>query len=745
MVRNTGSSRRAIIAVTFLAIGLGLVSLLTTGVLPAANAATRTVYIPSDWAATGEVPWAQNRTKESANFILLWGEKSGTDPKSAPGEFRFDPDNILSQLEKLYAFYLNTVKFTPEAGVMAQHKVVVIITRTWNRTALDAWATGGSADNKVGVMNLAPGAAQPGSWALAHELGHVFENFTFLGKGGGVGLTDQSAGTFWETGAEYLAMQAYPDGGAGDLARFLRTENLAYSSSRHHYGNWMLVQYLVDKRDGITTFNRIWNEAKNNEHPLEVYRRIYNLTPAQLATDIGEYAQHQVTYDYSNRSHFMPFINNVYGRGFLLAYNGVPVEAVNQAAGHYAISDAMAPSDFGYNKIKLVPASDGALIQLHFKGHVNSAAQSGWSYGFVAVKNGTPRYGTVSTSPDGELSFQTQPGETEVYLAVAGAPTTVHHYAFLDGYTKNYRYPYEFRISGATPSGHEPGYTKPAATGGGHWHSNGGGWVSNQANVAASAYVGPRAAVFGNSTVSGNARIEGLGWVNGGATVTGNAVVKDNAIVQGGANLSGNVVFGGDAETSGACSSGTYLIFNPNRGCDGRGGETDINPPHGRFTDAELAITGGGTPNPSVSPSASRSPSASPSASPSRSASPSASPTASVKPTVSATTSSGGGLPGKTCTASYKVISQWPGSFQGEVSVTAGGSSISGWRVTWTYATGQTINQSWNADLTSSGANVTASNVVWNGALAANASAAFGFIGNYGATNAIPTPTCTAV
>jgi hypothetical protein len=506
-------------------------------VRPAAVTAAKTVYIPPGWASTGEVPWAQNRTKESANFILLWGEKSGTDPKNAPADYRFDPDNILSQLESLYSYYVNTMQFTPETGLLAQHKIDVIIIRTWNRTALDAWATGGSADGRVGVINIAPAAAAPGSWGLAHELGHVFQNYTFLGKGSGVGFTDPSAGTFWETSAEFMAMQVYPDSGAGDLTRFLRTENLAYSSSRHHYGNWMLVQYLVDKYGGIKAFNDSWNQSRSNEHPLETYRRINNLTQAQLNARVGEYAQRQVTYDYSNPGHFMPFVNSVYGAGFINAYNGVPVNAVNQSAGHYAIPDALAPSDYGYNKIKVVPSSDGALIKLHFKGHVNAAAGSGWSYGFVAVKNGTPRYGTVSSSPDGQIGFQTQPGEREVYLVVTGTPSTVHHYAFLDGYTNNYRYPYEFRISGATPSGYEPGYQKPTATGGGHWHSNGGGWVDNRANVASTVYVGPRAAVFGNSTVTGNARIEGLAWVNSGATIGGNIVVKDNAIVQGGANL----------------------------------------------------------------------------------------------------------------------------------------------------------------------------------------------------------------
>jgi carbonic anhydrase/acetyltransferase-like protein (isoleucine patch superfamily) len=695
-------------AAAFLVLGSLVATVAVPQLVRDAAAATKTVYMPSRWQSTGEVPWVPERRQESANFVMVWGDLSGTNPASAPSQYRFDPANVLSQLESLYSFYVTTMHFTPETGLLAQYKIIVIITQDWsNASNLNAWATGGSVDGTVGVINIAPGAAQPGSWGLAHELGHVFQNYTFLGRSG-AGLTDASAGSFWETSAEYMAMQVYPDTAAGDLTRFLATENLYYSSSRHHYGNWMLVQYLVDRYGSIDIFNRIWNEARNNEHPLETYRRITGISQAELNAQIGQYAQHQVTYDYSNRSHFMPFINNVYGAGFLNAYNDVPVDAINQAAGHYAIPDAMAPSDFGYNKIKLVPSSGGALIRLHLKGHVNSAAQSGWSFGFVAVRNGTPRYGPVTVSSDAEISFQTQAGENEVYLVVAGAPSTVHHYAFLDGYTKNYRYPYEFRIADATPSGYEPGYQKPAAGGGGHWHSNGGGWVDNRANVASTAYVGPRAAVYGSSTVSGNARIEGLAWVNSGATISGNVVVKDNALVQGGANLSGSAVYGGDAEPAGACSSGTYLLFNPDRGCDGRGGEADVNPAYSRFTDDELAITG-------VAPS-----------------SPSASASSSPPPSAAG------------CTASYAVTSQWQGGFQADVTVRAGSSAINGWTVAWTFADGQTVTQSWNATLSSSGATVTARNVAWNGALAAGASASFGFTAGSGATNRVPSLTCTA-
>ncbi|MFF5083383.1 DUF6055 domain-containing protein [Actinoplanes sp. NPDC000266] len=665
---------------------------------PPASAAAKSVYIPASWKSTGEVPWSQDRTRESANFILLWGEKSGTNPVSAPSPYTFDPDNILSQLESLYSYYVNTMKFTPETGALATYKIDVIVTQTWNRAELNAWATGGSADGKVGVINIAPAAALPGSWGLAHELGHVFQNLTFLGRSG-YGFTDASAGTFWEASAEYMAMQVYPDGGAGDLTRFLRTENLAYSSSRHHYGAWMLIQYLVDRNGGVSIFNRLWNEARSGEHPLETYRRLMGFSQQQLNADLAGYAQRQVTYDYTNKSHFQRFVDGVYGAGFINAYNGVPVEAVGN---HYAIPAALAPSDYGYNKIKLVPS--GSAVQLRFKGHVNAAAGSGWSYGFVAVKNGVPRYGPVSTAADGQISFALQDGERELYLVVLGAPSTVHHYGFLDGYTKNYRYPYEFALSGAVPSGFEPGYTKPAATGGGHWHSNGGGWVDNRATVAPTAYVGPRAAVYGSSTVSGNARIEGLAWVNSGARVGGNAVVKDNALIQGGADLSGSVVVGGDAELASACGSGTYLLFDPNRGCDGRAGETDVNPSYTPFTDAEMALTG--TTPPPTTPA----------------------------PTTPA--------PAGSCSARLAVTGSWTGGFQGEVTVTAGAAGTTAWTVGWPLTAGQRILQSWGATVTASGTTVTATNAAWNGTLAPAAGTTFGFIGE--GTPSTPALSCSA-
>jgi len=94
------------------------------------------------------------------------------------------------------------------------------------------------------------------------------------------------------------------------------------------------------------------------------------------------------------------------------------------------------------------------------------------------------------------------------------------------------------------------------------------------------------------------------------------------------------------------------------------------------------------------------------------------------------------------CTATYAVTSSWQGGFQGEVKVTAGPAAIKGWTVSLAYPAAQTIQQGWNATVSASGSTVTATNVGYNGALAAGASTTFGFIGSGAST--VPAASCRA-
>ncbi|GAA3469709.1 lytic polysaccharide monooxygenase [Nonomuraea roseola] len=119
------------------------------------------------------------------------------------------------------------------------------------------------------------------------------------------------------------------------------------------------------------------------------------------------------------------------------------------------------------------------------------------------------------------------------------------------------------------------------------------------------------------------------------------------------------------------------------------------------------------------------------------------SPPPTVTPTTTPTpTPSPGG-----CTATWRAVDNpgWPGHFQAEVTVKNTGSSTSnGWRVQWAYTGGQGFEGApWNGVLTSQPPDVSVSNASYNGRLAPNATAAFGFNATGGVPSPAPALTCT--
>ncbi|MFE1906334.1 cellulose binding domain-containing protein [Streptomyces gardneri] len=97
------------------------------------------------------------------------------------------------------------------------------------------------------------------------------------------------------------------------------------------------------------------------------------------------------------------------------------------------------------------------------------------------------------------------------------------------------------------------------------------------------------------------------------------------------------------------------------------------------------------------------------------------------------------GTPTGACKVAYKVTHQWQGGFQADVTLTnTSTTALAGWALGWEYPAGQRIGQMWNAAPTQSGTAVTARNTGWNGAVAAGASASFGFTGTWTGTNPVP-------
>lgn len=110
----------------------------------------------------------------------------------------------------------------------------------------------------------------------------------------------------------------------------------------------------------------------------------------------------------------------------------------------------------------------------------------------------------------------------------------------------------------------------------------------------------------------------------------------------------------------------------------------------------------------------------------------------STRTTTSSTSTSGGT---GSCSATYSTQSSWSGGFVGQITVKAN-ASLSGWKLSWPLASGQSVSSVWGGRGSSSGGTETVTNESWNGNLSAGATTTVGFQAS--GSPSTPTVTCAA-
>jgi uncharacterized repeat protein (TIGR02543 family) len=621
--------------------------------------AQKTVFRPTEFDNPANEYYnnvSEARKYESANFVLYWGDLVGTDPSTySDPTLRFIPRSVADTLEYIFKRYITDLHFINNAPTtnFGKYKIMIMMVNTWSSSdpRLTGFASASSFSNTIGAMYVCPAATRDGG-ALSHEFTHTLQMMMHIQENPGNQTAFSGydwAGPFFEGHANYMRGQVYPQWADtdGTLTRWIQTRHFMWSSNRHHYTNYHLMFYVQEK-EGFDFTRRMWAESTYQEHPLETIKRLKGFTQEQLNDYLWGYAQRQPAFDYPIQWNDQITATNNFGSKVREVYQSIKSNMPRYTSRQYTLltkvvgttdqyytNDDWAPADYGMNIIPLYPTCTGTqkTVTVKFKGHTEvNTAQAGWRYGFVTTKaDGTiSRYSPMSTG-DGEASFTLDAStEANIYLVVYSAPKVHENYNMDVGFPKMRRYPYEINIANAVPEGFQAAteFRKFLKTNG-KIHPNGGGWISNNANVALTAYVGPYAIVKGG-TVSGNARIDDYATVEGG-NISGNAIVRgnayvynatisDNAIVEGNgwmeggsvintANLkgnamcwaatySGNVVVGGDAEV-GSCASGVYLQTpywrNGRTDCDGKGvtdaSNIDINATFTNFTAAQMAFT----------------------------------------------------------------------------------------------------------------------------------------------------------
>jgi hypothetical protein len=409
-------------------------------------------------------------------------------------------------------------------------------------------------------MWIGPGATSD-HWGLAHEFTHALQAST-----GGLANSPYT-GWIWESHANWQAHQLseFHSSNAHCSEMLPNFPHLYLGSTRDRYCNWQFMEYLKDKYC-YSAVSDLWEkapksgDAQKTADPFSLLQANMGWTPRQLNDFFGEWALHNVTWDYKNpdgsdqgalyRKSYGPVTDVVGGMpaGFR-RLRLTRLESLDLSAKRFVTPSAWAPQRWGYNVVRLFVEGGAKTVSVKFRGVVQPAAantkfgnyanqpatipapNSDWRWGLVATDaSGThPRYSALQRGSDADLTFCVNDSDTQLYLVVMATPQEVQKIAWDQMYYTLYRYPWMIELSGAMPSGHQKD-APPPTVGAQRWE-NGGGWVATGAMVSPSAYV------LGG-TVSDNARVEDHAVVLNG-TIGGDATVRALSVIAGGLTVSG--------------------------------------------------------------------------------------------------------------------------------------------------------------------------------------------------------------
>jgi hypothetical protein len=381
----------------------------------------------------------------------------------------------------------------------------------WSSTRMGMWiGTGGLADH----------------WGLAHEFAHAVQSVS----GGQSCNESNTCGWIYESHANFMPHQLTEyrsDVHCSELS--VNMPHLYLGSTRDRYCNWQFMEFLKNKHC-YSAVNAIWTGSPAPD-PFTAIMNGMDWNATQLNDFIGEWAMHNVTWDYENPP---PTAGGNQGETYRNRYGSItdssrterllrltklePLDSDYATERRFAVPPYWAPQRFGYNVIRLYPEANSTSVSVKFRGVTESTPDPDWRWGLVATdaEISTSRYSELQSGADAELEFCVAPDEA-LFLVVAATPRELQSIVWDQPYNTVPRYPYMLEFEGAWPDGFRNG-TKDACPDDLVPAANGGGC----APAGVTAYVGPYATVQSGATVSGSARIEdhaivARGSVSGGS------------------------------------------------------------------------------------------------------------------------------------------------------------------------------------------------------------------------------------
>lgn len=197
--------------------------------------------------------------------------------------------------------------------------------------------------------------------------------------------------------------------------------------------------------------SELWegNIEKDNQDPVQTYKRLNNLTQEQFNDEMFEGVCRFVTWD-------IPHLKEANAKH--IDKHQYKLKTVS--ATKFRPDPSTCPQNYGYNCIKLKAPAAGKTVTIDFKGNVNltgykvkNGAFRGWRYGFVALKeNGERIYGEMNKEESKRITFTVPEGGVKyLWFVVMGAPTEHwKHKKSSDTTDNENNWPYEFSLNGVT-------------------------------------------------------------------------------------------------------------------------------------------------------------------------------------------------------------------------------------------------------------------------------------------------------
>ncbi len=359
------------------------------------------------------------------------------------------------QLENVvWPLYFGSPMYLPEPFCKSatKSKVSVVIHS-------DYGLTGGCWGNGLPGFWIGPGATAD-HWGLAHEFMHSVQ--CSVGTGLSCGQSN-TCGWIYESHANWAAQQQpeYHTSNVHCSELSVNAPHLYAGSTRVRYCDWQFMEYLKDKYC-YSAVNSIWLNSPAGNDPFTNIMNSRGWNISQLNDFFGEWAMHNVTWDYVDPAPESTAGGNQGGL-FRKNYGLItdksktdrrirtvtldPLDTSTATNRRFVVPDGWAPQRWGYNIVRLYPDSGATSVTVTFRGVVQSAANSDFRWGLVATDSGiaTPRYSQIQKGTDGALTFCVNPNES-LFLVVVATPSVQKQIVWDQLYNTIYRYPYMVQL-----------------------------------------------------------------------------------------------------------------------------------------------------------------------------------------------------------------------------------------------------------------------------------------------------------